>query len=96
MPEAGYTGNGKQASWAGFTTEEMLKLMHSSKVVDHITKMAQTVIKNTGRPDAFDLVLQNRPDTVRPRAYIMPNSRGIRLEIRDGLLTKAALGMSGK
>lgn len=96
MPEAGYTGDGKQASWAGFTTAEMLKLMHHPKVVDHITKMAKTVIANTGRPDAFELVLQNRPDTVRPRAYIMPNSRGIRLELKDGVLTKAALGMSGK
>jgi hypothetical protein len=85
-----------RASWAGFSREELLKILHRPEVVAHCVKKAREVIENTGHSDAFNLVLQDRPDTIRPRAYIMPNSKGIRLEIKDGVLLKAALGMSGK
>jgi len=97
MPEDRYTGDGKQASWAGFSTEEMLKLMHHPVVVAHCVKMAQEVIGNTSLgANGYSIVLQNRPETVRPRAYVVPNSKGIRAELKDGDLLKAALGMSGK
>jgi hypothetical protein len=37
------------------------------------------------------------PDTQRPRAYVVPkNHDGIREELADAVLLKAALGMSGK
>lgn len=86
------------SEWAmkGISREQLLATLHRPEVVAHCVAKARELIANTGHPEAFDLVLQNRPDTIRPRAYAMPNSKGIRLELKDGVLLKAALGMSGK
>ncbi len=89
-----------KASWDGISREELLKILYRPEVVAHIIKKAQETIANTGRPDAFNLSAQVSPTRAhspdRPRAWIIPNSKGIRLEIRDGVLLKAALGMSGQ
>lgn len=84
------------AQWAGISREDLLQILHSRAVVAHCVLKAKETIDRTGTTGAFSIVLQDNPAYVRPRAYIVPNSRGIRLEIRDGVLLKAALGMSGK
>ena len=82
--------------WAGISREELLAILHHPAVVRHIVLKAKETIDGTGTTGAFSIVLQNRPDTIRPRAYVVPNSRGIRLEIKQGVLLKACLGMAGK
>jgi hypothetical protein len=71
-------------------------IRHLPGVVEYIDKKAKELAKATGSPN-FEVVLQNRRNTSRPRAYVVPaNGKGIREEKSKGVLLKAALGMAGK
>ena len=85
-----------RASWAGFSREDLLKIFHHPAVRAHIVKKAQETVANTGHPEGFSVQLRDNPNQIRPRAWIVPNSKGIHLELKDGVLLKACLGMSGK
>jgi hypothetical protein len=67
-------------------------------VVSHCVEKAQECIGMIAEgSENFEIVLQNRPDTERPRAYIAPaNSDGIGAELEDAVLLKAAINMQGR
>lgn len=72
-------------------------IRHMPSVVAYCVKKAQECIRATGAEEHFVVVLQNEPRTQRPRAYCAPNtSEGIRLELEQGVLLKAAVSMEGK
>jgi hypothetical protein len=80
----------------GDMNEIIHKLVHSDGVVGHITAKAQEMVEMTGS-DNFKVVVQNDPDTERPRAYGAPaNNQGIHEELSDHVLLKAAQNMDGR
>lgn len=71
-------------------------IRHSPAVVDYTVKMAQKGIEETGSEN-FDVILQNRPDTERPRAYMAPiNAEGIHEELSESTLLKTAINLEGQ
>lgn len=72
-------------------------IRHLPMVVAHCVDKAQECIAMIEDPENFEVVLQNRSDTERPRAYIAPaNSDGIGAELEDAVLLKAAINMQGR
>ena len=71
-------------------------IRHMPGVVAYAVRMAEECISRTGSEDNFAVVLQNEPNTQRPRAYAAPNtSQGIHLELSDSVLLKSAISMEG-
>jgi hypothetical protein len=65
-------------------------------VVMYCREKAYELLASTGSSN-FEVILSNKPDQQRPRAYVCPsNNRGIREELSQAILLKSALGMSGK
>lgn len=81
---------------AGITAEIDQRIRHMQGVIAHcMVKAAQ--LKNSIGSRNFTLVIQASPNTMRPRVYVVPaNNQGIHEELSQGVLLKAALGMSGK
>lgn len=78
------------------TLEDHVALRHSPKVVAQITNLADRIVDLTGSPDDFEVVVQDDPETHRPRAFAKPKTwHGIRLELRDSVLLKAVASMGG-
>ena len=78
------------------TLEDHVALRHSDQVVQRITELANKIVQSTGSPDDFEVLVQNDPDTMRPRAFAKPRTgKGIRLELRDSVLIKAVASGGG-
>lgn len=78
------------------TTDDYRALLHSDKVVGRITDLADQIVQASGSPDDFEVLVQNQPETRRPRAFAKPRTgKGIRLELRDSVLIKGAASMGG-
>jgi hypothetical protein len=76
------------------TKEIDQKIRHMPQVVRYITQMAQLLKIRAGTN--FEVIVSTKGKS-RPRAYVAPkNSDGIKEELKDGVLLKAALGMRGK
>lgn len=72
-------------------------IRHMPGVVEYMVTKAQQLIQSTGAESEFVVVLQNEPQTQRPRAYAAPNtSDGIHLELSEGVLLKGASSMEGQ
>jgi hypothetical protein len=70
-------------------------IRHLPGVVAYMQKKAQECIDMTGSNN-FEVVLQNEPETQRPRAYCAPkNNDGIHEELSESLLVKSAANMAG-
>lgn len=81
---------------AGITDEIDKQIRHLPVVIAAAMEAAATLKNSTGSPN-FELVIQARPDTARPRVYVVPkNNKGIHEELSEAVLLKAALGMAGK
>jgi hypothetical protein len=96
---SGLTAAGSaQVSWAGLDAETLQKIRHMPGVVRHlVVKANETIEMAAGGAGDFDVLLSDDPDNVRPRAYVKPaNSAGIRLELSQSVLLKAAVSMEGK
>jgi hypothetical protein len=78
-------------------TPEIDKAIRHLPIVMSGMLMGATKLKNaTGSPN-FELVVQQDPNTQRPRAYVVPkNNKGIHEELSQAVLLKAALGMAGQ
>jgi hypothetical protein len=83
--------------YQAITNEETArKIMHMAGVIQHITNKANELKESTGSSD-FEVIVSKNPAYFRPRAYVAPsNSNGIREELSQAVLLKAALGMAGK
>jgi nitrogen-specific signal transduction histidine kinase len=80
----------------GITPEIDKAIRHMPDVILKMLEKAATLKNSTGSSN-FEIITQARPDTQRPRAYVVPkNHDGIREELADAVLLKAAMGMSGK
>jgi hypothetical protein len=80
----------------GITPEIDQQIRHLPMVVGHCYEKALETL-NSIEGNNFQLVMQNKPDTQRPRVYVVPrNNKGIHQELAEGVLLKAALGMEGK
>lgn len=81
---------------AGITEEIDKAIRHLPVVVEAAMQAAATLKNSVGSPN-FELIIQARPDTARPRVYVVPkNNKGIHEELSQAVLLKAALGMAGK
>lgn len=80
----------------GITAEIDKRIRHMPGVILYmLTKAA--MLKNATGSKNFIIVVQADPNTMRPRAYVVPsNDEGIHEELSEAVLLKAALGMSGK
>jgi hypothetical protein len=79
----------------GITPEIDKKIRHLPFIVDYVTRKAYELQRDAG--DNFEVILSNKPDQQRPRAYVCPrNNAGIRQELSDAVLLKSALGFSGR
>lgn len=94
-------GNGLKVDMSGdydpgITEEIDRQIRHLPVVVARCMEAAATLKNSTGSQN-FGLVIQARPDTRRPRVYVVPtNEHGIHEELSQAVLLKAALGMAGK
>lgn len=80
----------------GITAEVDKAIRHLPVVVEAAMEKAATLKNSVGSPN-FELIIQARPDTERPRVYVVPkNNKGIHEELSQAVLLKAALGMAGK
>lgn len=78
------------------TAEIDRAIRHLPGIVYYVESKARELVKATASPN-FEVILQNRPQTQRPRAYVAPaNGKGIHEEKTQAVLLKAALGMAGK
>lgn len=81
---------------AGITAEVDKQIRHMLPVLLHMGQKASDLLAATGSRN-FEVVRQIRPETQRPRYYVVPKNReGIHEELAQAVLLKAALGMSGK
>ena len=79
----------------GITPEIDQKIRHLPMVVDGVIERAGALRRSAG--SNFEIVLSLNKKNSRPRAYVVPkNNEGIREELADAVLLKAAMGMSGK
>jgi hypothetical protein len=94
-------GNGLKVAFdteydAGITEEVDRQIRHLPIVKDRLFEKAAELKNSVGSPN-FELVSQTKPETQRPRVYVVPkNFQGIREELSQAILLKAALGMAGK
>jgi len=81
----------------GITPEIDRAIRNMPFVVSYINQKAYELLHSIGSPN-FEVVLSSgRPGQQRPRAFVCPsNNKGIREELSDAVLLKAALGMAGK
>lgn len=102
MPDL-FSANGNQlkveltgAYDPGITEEIDRQIRHIPFILTEILKRAATLKNSTGS-DNFELIIQAKETTQRPRVYVVPkNNEGIREELSQAVLLKAALGMEGK
>jgi hypothetical protein len=81
---------------AGITDEIDRQIRHLPVVVSAAMEKAALLKNSVGSPN-FELVIQARSETARPRVYVVPkNNKGIHEELSQAVLLKAALGMAGK
>lgn len=81
--------------WKPLTIEMHRMIRHHPFVAAHLLKKADECQAMAG--DNFETGLQNRKDTTRARAWIQPaNPEGIREELADAVLSKAAAAMRGR
>jgi hypothetical protein len=81
---------------AKITAEVDKAIRHLPFVVGYMNFQAEKLRQRTGSPN-FELIVQNDPNTQRPRSYVVPkNHKGIHEELSEGVLLKAALGMAGQ
>jgi hypothetical protein len=79
----------------GITPEVDKAIRHLPFIVAYCNQKAHELQRDAG--DNFEVILSNRPEQSRPRAYVCPaNNKGIREELSQAILLKAALGFSGK
>lgn len=84
-----------EEQWAQRSIEVLTKLRHHPKVAAYLLKKADECQAIAG--DNFETGLQNREGTTRARAWIRPaNDEGIREELGDAVLLKAAAAMRGR
>lgn len=80
----------------GITAEIDKRIRHMPDVILHMLEKA-ALLKNSTGSQNFEIVIQAKEDTQRPRAYVTPkNDQGIHEELAQAVLLKAALGMEGK
>lgn len=80
----------------GITAEIDKRIRHMPGVILKMLEKAAMLKNSTGSPN-FEIVTQARPETQRPRAYVVPkNYDGIHEELSQAVLLKAAMGMHGK
>lgn len=80
----------------GITAEIDRQIRHIPEVILEMMRRAATLKNSIGSPN-FELVIQARSETQRPRVYVVPaNNAGIHEELAHAVLLKAALGMEGK
>jgi hypothetical protein len=80
----------------GITEEIDRAIRHMPDVVLHCAEKAAECKNGTGSSN-FEIVIQARPETSRPRVYVVPrNDEGIHEELSQAVLLKSALGMAGK
>jgi len=85
-----------QAYDAGITAEVDRQIRHMRGVLLYCSSKAAELKRATGSSN-FTIVVQASPNTQRPRFYVIPaNNQGITEELKDAVLLKAALSMSGK
>jgi hypothetical protein len=76
------------------TDEQHRALMHHPGIVAQITKIAHQIALAAGAGHSagdFGVIVQNKHDTKRARAFALPtNNGGIHLELTQSLLLKAA------
>jgi hypothetical protein len=80
----------------GITPEIDRQIRNLPFIVSYCNQKAHELQRDAG--ENFEVILSSgRPDQQRPRAYVCPrNNAGIREELSDAVLLKAALGFSGK
>jgi hypothetical protein len=72
------------------------RILHMRGIVGYIENKAQELADDTGSSN-FEVILSDNPEYFRPRAYVAPaNDAGIREELSQAVLLKAALGMAGR
>jgi hypothetical protein len=70
-------------------------IRHMPGVVAYMRQKAEECVDGTGSSN-YEVVLQNDPETQRPRAYIAPaNNQGIHEELSEHRALKSAIGMEG-
>lgn len=102
MPDF-FTTNGNRLSvetvgvYDAKITEEVDKaIRHLPFVVGYMNFKAEKLKQATGSGN-FEVIVQNDPNTQRPRSYVVPkNNKGIHEELSQSVLLKAALGMAGQ
>lgn len=76
------------------TLDQHRAIRHSPQVVAHITALANLMLGSIEKDQHFKVVVQNDPNTSRPRAYVAPaDSAGVHLELTDSVILKAAAAM---
>lgn len=76
--------------------ETARRILHMPGIVAYIENKADECNAATGSSN-FETVVFTTPGWFRPAAYVMPaNDDGIREELADAVLLKAALGMAGR
>lgn len=79
----------------GITDEIDRQIRNMPMVKAYLLGKAKELKAATGS-DNFDIVESTDPAQQRPRYYVAPNSAGIKEELTQSVLLKAALGMVGK
>lgn len=82
----------------GITPEIDRQIRHMPQVLDRMGERAAQLKNSTGSSN-FEIVISGitNKSQQRPRIYVVPkNNKGIREELADAVLLKAALGMSGQ
>lgn len=76
-------------------TEELdEKIRNLPEIKKHCEEQAHKLRDHTGHPENFDVIVSSRAKT-RARVYVAPNgSEGIRLELSQAVLLKAALALA--
>ena len=71
------------------------QIRHMPAVIERMLERAGQLRRSAG--ENFEIIISANPKQQRPRAYVVPkNDKGIHEELAQGVLLKAALGMSGR
>jgi hypothetical protein len=72
------------------------RILHMRGILRYIEGKGNELADDTGSSN-FEVIMSENTEYFRPRVYVAPaNSDGIREELSQAVLLKAALGMAGR